>query len=261
MDEQAAPSADSVADEILLARFACGDQTALHDLMRRYMSAALAIADGRLRWAGLAEDAVQLAFIKVARHAARFDSERGFAPWFYTILRRVCADLAHGEVRYRLCLQRAVPELEAVQQPSDPEAYDAVRDALRGLRPKDREILILRSSKTARFLRSPTSWAAPKKRPKSGDSAPCDYCVTSWNARLARKPMPWRMLHGGAEWERQEEPYESNTTRSKQRNNWPQVCPTRPRSNTPTAAARSTATTPPPIWIHGAESFTRTAKP
>ena len=144
MDEQAAPSDDPVADEALLARFAHGDQTALHDLMRRYMPAALVIANGRLRRAGLADDAVQLAFIKVARHAARFDPARGFAPWFYTILRRVCADLARKEVRYRLCLQRAVPELDVVQQPSDPEAYDAVRTALRGLRPKDREILILR---------------------------------------------------------------------------------------------------------------------
>lgn len=132
------------ADEALMDRYACGDETALQILMRRHMRAALAIADCRLRHTGLAEDAVQTAFIKAARNARRFDPSRRFASWFYAILRNVCADMARREARYRLCLREASALRASRGGTRGSDDFEGLKAALRRLRAADRDVLLMR---------------------------------------------------------------------------------------------------------------------
>jgi len=86
-------SADT--DGALLTRVAGGDGAAFDDLYARYAAVAAGLARGLWGEAGLAEDAVQEAFLAVWRQASRYDPARGSArSWLLTIVRH-CAIDAH----------------------------------------------------------------------------------------------------------------------------------------------------------------------
>ena len=80
-------------DGALLLRMAGGDGAAFDALYGRYAPVAAGVARGMLGEAGLAEDAVQEAFLAVWRRAARYDPARGSVPsWLLTIVRHRALD-------------------------------------------------------------------------------------------------------------------------------------------------------------------------
>ncbi len=83
------------AEGALLARVAGGDGAAFDALYARYVPVATGLARGILGELGLAEDAVQEAFLAVWRQAPRYDPARGSVrSWLLTIVRH-CAIDAH----------------------------------------------------------------------------------------------------------------------------------------------------------------------
>ncbi len=73
-----------------------GDEQALACLLRRYMRKAMAVA---LEYTGTredAEDVVQDSFRRMLDGLERFDPERPFAPWFFTILRNTARNTARS---------------------------------------------------------------------------------------------------------------------------------------------------------------------
>jgi RNA polymerase sigma-70 factor (ECF subfamily) len=72
---------------------------AFDTLFSRFSGPALTVARSILPRRGLAEDAVQEAFMRVVRARDQFDTSREFAPWFYTILRNVCTDYLRSKQR------------------------------------------------------------------------------------------------------------------------------------------------------------------
>ncbi len=82
-------------DGTLLTLVAGGDGAAFDALYGRYAAVAAGVARGLLGEAGLAEDAVQEAFLAVWRQASRYDPARGnVRSWLLTIVRH-CAIDAH----------------------------------------------------------------------------------------------------------------------------------------------------------------------
>ncbi|MBD3236844.1 MAG: sigma-70 family RNA polymerase sigma factor [Candidatus Eisenbacteria bacterium] len=136
-------------ERALILRCQRGDRRAFEPIVSRHMRQATAFA---LAWTGNAEDALDLsqeAFVRAFRAIARFDPDRPFYPWFYTILRNLC--LNHLSRAARLMevpladnLQRAaatpLPDVALERR----ELRQLVWQALRRLDAKDREILILR---------------------------------------------------------------------------------------------------------------------
>lgn len=73
---------------------AAGDRSALKQLYDRFGARLYGIAARILRDQGLAEDALQEAFVKIWRNAGKFDRARGSAlAWVVTIVRRAAFDL------------------------------------------------------------------------------------------------------------------------------------------------------------------------
>jgi len=132
-----------VPDEVLMARFcATFDDDAFRELTMRYWSPALVIARSRLGCADLAKDAVQDALIRVIRNREKFDHKRGFAPWFYTILRNICTDYQRKSIRHRQKLEMYARVLPAAE---NTELRKNIRELLDQLSATDREILVLRN--------------------------------------------------------------------------------------------------------------------
>lgn len=105
----------STTDEELIARLARGsDEQALSELYDRYQAAMYGLAMRITNDAGLAEDAVQEAFVGVWRNAGRYsDGRASVRTWILSITHHRCIDL----VRRR----RAVGSL-----PENDEAHEAL---------------------------------------------------------------------------------------------------------------------------------------
>lgn len=131
----------------LIADIAAGDESALGELYDRFAPIAYGIALRVLRDHGLAEDAVQEAFLSVWHCAASFDSNRASArSWILMLAHRRAVDLVQRNQRQRT---------HDSQQPAEqfgPSAADtteldaerrAVQAALASLPAKQRKVLDL----------------------------------------------------------------------------------------------------------------------
>jgi RNA polymerase sigma-70 factor (ECF subfamily) len=126
-------------DEVLAARLADGDEPALRELLRRY-ERPLASFLYRQTGGRDVEDLYQETWLRVVRHAERFDAERRFSTWLFQIAVNLCRDWQ----------RRPPPEPRpATDEPagSELERSDAALDAARllaRLPAAQREVVVLR---------------------------------------------------------------------------------------------------------------------
>jgi RNA polymerase sigma factor (sigma-70 family) len=136
-------SNEAISDEILMQRFQeTLDEEAFGEIVARYYRPALVIARSLAGSGAVVEDAVQEAFVKTVRNRGKYDPRRSFCPWFYTILRNVCADIRRKEVRHADQLRELAECDRPAAEPSD--LSDNFMEMIRLLDPTDREILIYR---------------------------------------------------------------------------------------------------------------------
>jgi RNA polymerase sigma-70 factor (ECF subfamily) len=121
----------------LLGDIARGDHAAARELYQLIGGRLFGIAQRILRDGGLAEDAVQDAFLKIWKNAHRFDVEKGQAStWMGVIVRRVALDK-----RPKVATQM-LPELEAPKVDMD-YVHPRLRECLEELPELHRNALVL----------------------------------------------------------------------------------------------------------------------
>ena len=98
-----------------------GDERMYRELVSRYLRRAIAVAWEFSDSLDDAEDVVQEAFRRVVKALQRFDADRPFAPWFFTILRNVARDGATERARR---LYAALDESEPDQAPTPDQVVD-----------------------------------------------------------------------------------------------------------------------------------------
>jgi RNA polymerase sigma-70 factor, ECF subfamily len=132
-----------VVDPGELIRFRSGDPDAVRAVYRAYGASVFAVAYKTVGSRELAEEATQQTFLKAWRAAATFDPARALGPWLATIARRTAIDL------YRREACRPTERLEEAAVAELPDRVDpvfdvwAVRDAIDGLPPLEREVVRL----------------------------------------------------------------------------------------------------------------------
>jgi len=145
----------NVTDEsLVLERCKTGDREAFALIVRKYMKPAYYVALGYVGNSDDALDISQDAFVNAFRHIGRFDTSRGFFPWFYSILKNLCMNHLNRLRRRReesiddvdgdspgisIPVETVNPEESAVRT----DLAVKISRALRRLRPKEREIIIL----------------------------------------------------------------------------------------------------------------------
>ncbi len=132
-------------DQRLITLMARGDETAFREFYGRHAKTALGFAFRVLRDRGLAEDAVQDAFLAVWRQASSYRAARARpASWLLTFVHRRAVDHVRRQERHSVKLQ--VDELgpaaedEAV---NDMPTRAWIRSGLDRLSARDREVLEL----------------------------------------------------------------------------------------------------------------------
>ena len=135
-------------DGALLARVAGGDGAAFDALYARYGHVAEGLAQSILREPGLAEDAVQEAFLAVWRQAPRYDPTRGSVrSWLLTIVRHRALDDLRRRHEDRWVASAALAEIadgsDTHELAGRHAAARLVRDALAHLPAAQRAALAL----------------------------------------------------------------------------------------------------------------------
>jgi RNA polymerase sigma-70 factor (ECF subfamily) len=144
----AAGDLTQISDEALVSLVASSDDEALAELYDRFGRVAYGLALRILRDDGLAQDAVQEAFLGIWRSADRFLPERGKAStWILTLVHRRSIDLVRREDRRRGEPLEQAPEPIALSTVEGEATLGfrrrVVQEALKGLPPEQREALEL----------------------------------------------------------------------------------------------------------------------
>jgi RNA polymerase sigma-70 factor, ECF subfamily len=122
----------------LIQAMAAGDRAAAEQLYRAVGARLYGAAHRILRDAGLAEDAVQEAFVKIWKNAHRFDPAKGSAlTWIGVVVRRTALD------RRPKTVTAVLPELEAPPTLDPDYIHPRLREALNELSEVHRNALIL----------------------------------------------------------------------------------------------------------------------
>ena len=152
-----AASTGAPSDAELVRRTLEGSGQAFYDLVRRFERPVLTVIQRMVRDRELAEDLAQETFVKAHRALARYDARRKLASWLFKIahntaidhLRRKQLDTvpleassADGEEQWEI---HEAPEDEGPERRLEQkQARGAVARALGQLKPRYREILLLR---------------------------------------------------------------------------------------------------------------------
>jgi RNA polymerase sigma-70 factor (ECF subfamily) len=137
-------SREKVVDEMLVLAAQAGQVEAFERLAVRWHPRLLRHARRLTGDAEGAREAVQEAWLAVARGLRRLDDPARFASWVFRIVGRRCFDWIAGRSRER---RRAADLDEAAGAPAgpgaDPDDIVRVREALRRLAPEPRALLAL----------------------------------------------------------------------------------------------------------------------
>lgn len=129
-----------MSEQWLIERFRRGDADAVRTLYQRFGRPVFTVAHRALGDRSLAEEVVQLTFLKAWRAAEGFDPSHEVAPWLYAIARRTAIDVYRRESRHAV----AGSDIDIVAlPPSFEELWEAweVRCALDRLPLAERQIL------------------------------------------------------------------------------------------------------------------------
>jgi RNA polymerase sigma-70 factor (ECF subfamily) len=141
-------------DEELLLGVANGDPAPLRTLYDRYKSRLMTYAFYVLGERATAEDVLQETFVRVFKHARRFDQSKRFSTWVYSIAANLCRDELRKRARRRdftLPLLHEPSEGIVVGREAAPlraaagkEFAVRLREELGALSAEQREVVVLR---------------------------------------------------------------------------------------------------------------------
>jgi len=143
------------SDEQLIIRFLKGDEESLEILIKRYLKPIYSFTFRFVGNSQEAEDITQEVFIKVWCNLKRFDKNKKFKTWIFTIAKNACLDWRKKKRAVPFSILDNEGELSFAETIKDPaplpselfERWDiatTLNKALQSLSPKYRMILFLR---------------------------------------------------------------------------------------------------------------------
>ena len=95
----------NVTDEQLVSLCSGDNESAFDELYRRYKDKLFSFILQFVKHQRTAEDIFQETFVRVVKHSARFDPEKKFSSWVYTIAANLCRD----ELKWRKRRRNQIP--------------------------------------------------------------------------------------------------------------------------------------------------------
>ncbi len=169
---------DEVKD--LAARASRGEGEAQEALIRRFEESIYRLAYRILGDGELAEDARQETFIRMLQSIRRFEVERRFSTWLFSIATHVALDMArHRQASRELPAPRKEPAEEPLEVVIREEDHAFLNEALDALAPETRALLALRFQ----------DGLSPAQISRILGDSPNQVRVDLWRARLALRSL------------------------------------------------------------------------
>ena len=130
-------------DAGLVRRCLAGDEKAYRELVERYQGQVYSLALRMVRRAEDAEDLTQETFVRMFRALSRYDPERPFAAWLFTIASRLCID----HIR-----RRKVSPISLTQRERDTDEEYEIEVEDTGLKPDEAAAHAEESRRTAELI-------------------------------------------------------------------------------------------------------------
>ena len=121
-------SLEGLSDEELACKAQAGDSSAFEMLVRRHRDRVLRHLSQRTRHEQDAEDLTQETFLKACKNLHRYDPQRPFSAWLFTIAARLA--ISHGRTRRKAA---GTWNLEVASGGQDPQAIIAQHEAVGNL--------------------------------------------------------------------------------------------------------------------------------
>ncbi len=143
---------DHINTAELITRSCGGDPIAIESLVHAYSTSVYRLALSMLDDAAEAEEATQDALLTAINHLSSYRGESSFSTWLYAIALNVC----RGRLRQRRARERLAQVLQVFsrvnaetseqveQQVAERETDAAIWQAIKALKDKEREVVILR---------------------------------------------------------------------------------------------------------------------
>jgi len=120
-------------------------------IMDMYRGRVLAMAINILGNREDAEDVCQDSFLRVYNNLDRFDFQKNFKDWLYTILYNCCMDVLRKRRRFFSYYKKKAGEIREVQRSKSEQASECQKlpqHFLQGLSPKERAAIVLWASES-----------------------------------------------------------------------------------------------------------------
>lgn len=135
------------SDQELVVRIGLGDLESLGELFLRYHQRILNFANRMVGDANAADSITQDVFLRVLRHADKFDPKHQVRPWLYTIAANLCRDYLSKQGRRsagELAMEPPAPVEGPLDQLATAEECAHVKKTVEELPEIYREIIVLR---------------------------------------------------------------------------------------------------------------------
>ena len=142
--------AEIIDDRLLVEKFNRGDETVLETIIARYSVDVAALANRLLGWPGDVEDITQDIFLAAFVGLKRFRCECSLKTWLFTITINKCRTWRHGRMLRLRLFARAPGRVSfssahgADKKPTDNDSFSRVRNAVRALPEKYRQVVVLK---------------------------------------------------------------------------------------------------------------------
>ncbi len=150
-----------LTDRTLVVRAQNGERAAFGELASKYMQRAYYAALGLVGSHDDALDLSQEAFARAFRARATIDPDRPFFPWLYQIIRRLCFNYTRDTSSHRKKLEKVGSWLTDTTMGRGPDSPDLALErselreqvgaAIERLKPREREVLVLREFEGLRY--------------------------------------------------------------------------------------------------------------
>ncbi len=141
-----------IGDEKLLKQFCEGNRLAFENLYSRYYAKLLYFITQMLGDTENAKDILQEVFIKVVENKCKFDFNRKFSVWIYSIASNMCKN----NFKHNAVVRKAETEILHTSSVFEENKYinekkQAIRNAIKKLDIKHKQVFVLRHSYSFSF--------------------------------------------------------------------------------------------------------------
>ena len=138
-------TAGTIADECLVKQFNDGDSAAFDKLIEKYIKDVSGLASRLLGWDSDVEDVVQDVFLAAFLGLKKFRFKCSVKTWLFGITANKCRSYKYRRaVHRRLLLKAGVKRAATEKKRGREEEHEQVRQAVRRLPVKYREVVVLR---------------------------------------------------------------------------------------------------------------------